>query len=890
MEENEKCTKYFFDLEKSNYVKKHIRKLKIDDNTEVTEADKILEYERLFYKELYTEYIENETVLSSDLLVQEMIKLTNNQKESCEGVVEKDECFKILKTFKNNKSPGNDGLTMEFYLKFWNAICNLLIDSYNESFDKGVLSVSQRQAIITLLQKKDKDKLLLKNWRPISLLNLDYKILTKVLATRMKKVLPFVIHHNQTGFIEGRRIVDSIRIIQDIMNYTKNNNLGGMLLFIDFEKAFDSINWTFMLQALKCLNFGPNFIKWVKVFYTDISSCIINNGSTCEYFPVSRGVRQGDPLSPYLFIVVTEFLASRIRANNNIKGFTVNKNNIKLTMYADDTTAFIADEKSAKCLFVELDNFKKVSGLKINIEKTEGLWLGSNIHSQKKPFGIKWSKEPIKALGIYYSYDKQSAERANFDDKIKKLEMMLHWWKARNLTLMGRVLIVKTLGVSQFSFLASVLHIPESVIKKVNTCIFHYIWKGKTDKVKRDIMIQDYKDGGYKMVDFKMIVESGKIDWIKRFLSNISADWKILMFAFCKKENLSLFFQGNFDENEIPQDIPEYYIEAIRTWRNIKYDNIVEESDIHQQLIWYNKSIKVNNKSVYNQRLFTSGLWVLSDLYEDGKLIPFNIWVKRGANPNDFLNWMGLVNSLPQYIRNMAKVVNNLDKPNFTTRIFTVNKQFKSIEECQQRDIKDIIRMTKLSSLTVNDFKAKNKYAIQFNNIDTLTWEKIFSLPIAVNCNNKLKDLQFKILHRIFPSYQFLYKVKKVESPKCVFCEIYDESLEHLFANCAIIKTFWLRMLTLWNVFQGSALKLCNKDILLGFDIEDPAKSYTLNLLILYGKMFIVRCRMEKLDLNVHMFIRYVMSHYAFRLEPHLRGKLQTYEIELTEFCSNYEV
>jgi len=194
---------------------------------------------------------------------------------------------------------------------------------------------------------------------------------------------------------------------------------------------------------------------------------------------------------------------------------------------------------------------------------------------------------------------------------------------------MGRVLIVKTLGISQFTFLASVLHIPESVIKKVNTCIFHYIWKGKIDKVKRDIMIQDYKDGGYKMVDFEMIVEAGKIDWIKRFLSNNSADWKTLMYKFCKKENLQIFLQGNFDENEIPKDIPEYYLEALRTWRNIKYDFIAEETDLDQQLIWYNKSIKVNNKSVYYQSLFASGLWVLSDLYKDGKLIPFNTWVKK---------------------------------------------------------------------------------------------------------------------------------------------------------------------------------------------------------------------------------------------------------------------
>ena len=624
------------------------------------------------------------------------------------------------------------------------------------------------------------------------------------------------------------------------------------------------------------------------MIYTEISSCIINNGTTSKYFPVSRGVRQGDPLSPYLFIVVTEFLASRIRSNSDIKGFMVNENNIKLTMYADDTTAFVADEKSASCLLAELENFKKASGLKINIDKTEGLWLGSNANSQKKPFGIKWSSKPIKALGIYYSYDIKAAESANFDDTIKKLEMQLHWWKARDLSLMGRVLIAKTLGLSKFSFLASVLDIPESVIKKVNTCLFHYIWKGKVDKVKRDIMIQDYKYGGYRMADLKMIVESARLDWVKRFLNNNQADWKNLMVMFCKKENLQLYLQGNFDEREIPGDCPEYYLKAIKTWRSIKYDNINDKKDLDKHLIWYNKGIKINNKSVYNQRLFTCGLWVVSDLFEEGKLIPFQTWIKRGALAKDIITWMGIVEGLSRYIKNLAKTATKHDKSSFRTRILTVNEQFKCIEECQQRDIKDIIRLRRYSLLSEHDFKAKAKYATKFIGLDNLIWENIFTIPIVLKCDNKFKDLQFKILHRIFPVKYFLFKIKQVESPKCVFCDIYDETIEHLFANCILVKTFWLQLLEIWNIFNSSAFLICNKDIFLGFDLLDPSQTYALNLLMLYGKMFIVKCRFEKSYMDIQVFLKYVQSHFAFRLTAHYAHNLQPYEIELTEFCSQY--
>ena len=160
------------------------------------------------------------------------------------------------------------------------------------------------------MKKKDQDRCDLKNWRPISLLNVDAKIASKVIAERMKRLLPGLIHGNQTGYIPGRNNGENIRSILDIMSFTQTKNLPGLLLFIDFEKAFDSLEWDFLNKCLELFNFGPDFIRWVNTFYKNVKSCIINNGLCSHYFNVERGVRQGDPLSPYLFVIAIEILAN----------------------------------------------------------------------------------------------------------------------------------------------------------------------------------------------------------------------------------------------------------------------------------------------------------------------------------------------------------------------------------------------------------------------------------------------------------------------------------------------------------------------------------------------------------------------------------------------------
>ena len=208
------------------------------------------------------------------------------------------------------------------------------------------MSEEQRRAVLRLIAKKDKNTTDLKNWRPISLLNTDYKILAHALSHRLQKVLPEIISKDQNAYMKGRFIGYNIRTILDIIEITNTNKLKTTIAFLDFEKAFDKLNWEFINKCLAAFGFGPNLLKWVKLMYNDISSCVINNGYTSRYFKLKCGIRQGCPLSALLFIIAAESLACSIRRNLNIRGIQIGTNEIKLSQLADDTTLFLKDIQS----------------------------------------------------------------------------------------------------------------------------------------------------------------------------------------------------------------------------------------------------------------------------------------------------------------------------------------------------------------------------------------------------------------------------------------------------------------------------------------------------------------------------------------------------------------
>jgi len=380
------------------------------------------------------------------------------------------------------------------------------------------------------------------------------------------------------------------------LEYTKHTKNSGILVAIDFEKAFDSLDHTYLLKVFNAFNFGPSFIQWIRTLYSNISSCIINNGFTSDYFAVGRGVRQGDPLSPLLFILGLEILACSIQKNDKIQGIQIGNSEIKVTLFADDLTCFLCNRSSYDCLRECLSKFSECSGLKANEEKTEFFSLGTrNPEFETLPHEFKTS---IKILGVHFDYKNVRRKKANFDSVLKSIKKVLNMWKWRGLTLIGRIQIVKSFAIPKIMSKASLIPMSSELIKEVNKELYWFIWKGK-DRVKRSVLINDIEDGGLKMLDLESMISAQKVMCVKKYVENYESPWKYVLDFYLKKVGGKCVFQCNFDNQTLSIALPIFLRECLQAWSSItNYDSSSYEG-LMNQIIWNNKYILSGGKSIF---------------------------------------------------------------------------------------------------------------------------------------------------------------------------------------------------------------------------------------------------------------------------------------------------
>lgn len=861
-EEGERSSKYFCNLEKRMGEKRTIFKLKDGDGNIYANQKKILEEIHSFYQNLYTEnHCTDQNKTIEDFLNSiETPSVNEDDRHFLEKPFSKQELYTTICSMKHNKSPGFDGLPVEFYIVFWKDLSDMLLDSFNFSLQNGAMSSSQRNGVITLIPKKDKDILYLKNYRPISLLTVDYKILAKTIANRLKKCLDSLIHSDQSGFLKGRNIGNNVRLIIDMIEYTKSNDIPGAILLLDIQKAFDSVSHSFLFKVLSKFNFSENFISWIKVLYAERKSYLINYGNLTNQIDMQRGIFQGCPISPYLFLLVIECMALAIRQNPNIKGIPVENTDLKISLLADDSTCFIdGSENSFQSLFDTIEFFSESSGCRLNISKSEAIWIGSKEDLTSYPFasnGLKWNQHTFKTLGIHFSLNTADLYNLNHKLKLKSIETTLNCWRARNLSLVGKICVIKTLLLPQLLYFFSVLciKIPKRFFKQLNSLLYKFIWNNGSDRVRRQFLCNDFSQGGLRMIDPYTFSLAQKMLWVKLLLDDkYQSLWKVIEISvqkrFSFKENL--LWYANAPPCVLDKLSSSQLAESLQTWYLFREYFTKLEWDTpfsligNCQCIWYNKNVRSKSKQYFlYQNWLNNGIAFISDLLNPplpGSMLFEELILEYDIDPQERRKYNFLMKNIPE---------DWLSYSEFTPD--TIFEEIKRKLLASNKIPKYAYGVMLKTSLPEKQFE----YWDNFSESDINDWEKIHLSNLKSTNITRIRSFYFKLFHRAIALNNFLYKIKRKDSPDCVFCSSSPETYIHLFVECPVIKPIWDEII---HVMSKKMNQVVNPSI---FEkMFGCGKDKFVTFLFLLLKYYIYICKFQGKIPSFEGYKTYIVTH-----------------------------
>ena len=802
VEEGERSTKYFFGLEKYHGKKKEINKLVNSNNEEIFDQNSISDHIVTYYQNVFntTNPIKNNIDNYMNTLEGNLNRVDNEMADNLDESLSILEFDVVVNNLKLNKSPGWDGLTAEFYIKFWDDIREIYFNSIKESVNSGILSQSQRIGVLTLIPKpKPPDELVfLKNWRPITLLNVDYKIFAHVLKNRFIKAVPSIVNSVQSGFQPGRSTSDNLILMSLVLeDFFEQPDQEGILLQVDFEKAFDSVEHTFLFKTLERLGFGNNLINLVRTAFTGCMCYANVNGHLSAPIYLIRGLHQGSPLSPILFLLIAEVFSTKISSNTKIKGLKVKGIDILLSLFADDTDLFLNGSFSCvKEVMEELKLFGLLSGCKCNTGKTKCILLGSARHNNslryllRTVYGENFLQNDFTALGLDFNNSLPPGEISslNYRAKIAKANDWVASWSKRDLTLMGKITIIKNMVLSQFPYLAIPLLQPNlETLKAIERLMFNFLWDSKRDKIKRDIICRDKEQGGLGLFFPSDFLSSLKLTLLTKLQDpHFSHYWKDIVLNHLKYPKFPII---SIENNLLIQNKGWVHdlVDCYKDWKNRAA--FARKSSINW-CVWSNERIPPSGSKLWNNNLIKKGVYYISDFLDD----TFSL-----LNYSDFLCKWNLssadVSSLDYC--NIRLAIRAYDCPNNVNRNISCiaeNITLRFFDNSTKKREADKVKGKQIRACTsVYHPPTKLTPIVSWKRVLKLTnfrWDAVFSNIYKISSNFKLVQFQYKLLMRISTCKYMRHKMNLAPSNLCSFCHVQLETLEHIFIHCHVTCSF----------------------------------------------------------------------------------------------------
>lgn len=903
LEEGERSTRYFYSLEKSRRADQTIRVLTKENLDTVSEPQDLLKETYYFYKTLFTAQTCDEDA-RNQFLNADIPKLPDNARKSCEGLIAEEELQKAVRSMENNKSPGIDGLTTNFYKHFWPILSEKLTRVYNHAFRTGTLAVSQRRGVISLLFKKG-DRTQLKNWRPVTLLNTDYKILTKALANRLQQVLPLLIHTDQTASIKGRTINDNTRLLHDVVAYANEKVVPLALISVDQLKAFDRVSHEFLFKCLEHFGFGPNFVQWIKLIYNSVSSSVKTNGWLTAFITLERGLRQGCALSMPLYVLTAETMAINIRQNPRIHGIRPpdSQEELKLSQYADDTTLLLSDDQSIDEVFNTFNLYERASGAKINKGKCKGLWCGAFSHRTEQLGDFDWFNDfiPDKILGQFIG--NVDCTRRNWEAKIQKINNIIAAWRHRDLSYKGKALVINGLLTSTLWYNATSLPVPSWAIAQIEESIYNFFWSYKRHLVNKDILALPVQHGGFNIPRIKTKIQSLRLNTLRRLLSAEDAHWKHFVTHFFRISHMNLGKLSlvlDFSTRQIGRDVPIFHKELLLAWQEHKHlltrtnipdnvQNILNEPLFQNELITFN-----------DQPLPAIADWVAAGITQVKHIcyevvpgfLPINavheLLIEQGSDDRAFerteREFRKIRLSIPPEWTSKIQSEPTSHSPDLQPRFEVKNPESKDassdILNCRTRTFYGQLLADRKTVIPALDYWKENLYPVPTFNAKT--WKSLYPPLIT----HKHGDINWKIAHRVLPTALSLNRLGVYATPNCHRCGVTD-TLEHTLLDCPTVENFWSKIQAYVDKITNNMLSLTTQVKLFGKvkTKDDPLGSRKIDLV--NWTLTLARWAIHKSAVNYRvrnlnfqpdtLFRARVKSHLCFQFKLYMSRQTQYY-------------